>query len=101
MTKIEELKAYKLALKHYQSKKPVLDRYGNIWNAYDEKACGEFYGFCWYFTNVQDNIDIKKLSTICSAHLTISRDYWFAPDDKAPRIELLKKAIKILEKELK
>lgn len=103
MTKQEELKAYKRALKDYTSKKPVLDRDGNVWNAYDEAAGGEFYGFCWYFFHVQDEIKFRDLYTILSIQPKVKHHelYWFNESDKQPRIELLKKAIEILEKELK
>lgn len=103
MTKQEELKAYKRALKDYQSKKPVLDYLGNDWNAYDERSCGEFYGFCYYFFHVQDNIMMDDLFALqCAKPKNIVGEcYWFNHNDKAPRIELLKKAIEILEKELK
>ena len=103
MEKKEELAAYKTALKDYTSKKPVLDKDGNVWNAYDEAAGGEFYGFCWYFLNVQLSIDIKRLTILNSLKPLHKFDmyYWFNLGDKKPRIELLKKAIEILEKELK
>ena len=47
MTKQEELKAYKRALKDYQSVNPVLDKWGK-----DFDLSIQGYGFCHYFDMV-------------------------------------------------
>ena len=96
MTKQDELKAYKRALKDYQ-KGGFKDEFGDYLRT---------EGFCFYFRYALGFLIYGDYfyQTLPTLYLLKPKDtgmYWFPETDKQPRIELLKKAIEILEKELK
>lgn len=105
MTKQEELKAYKIALDHYLNNTPFEVNWGT--NTSTCLDCG--YGFCYYFLEAQGiNLfwDFESILPTLYSLKPLNHDenkdmYWFPDEASKPRIKLLKKAIEILEKELK
>jgi hypothetical protein len=92
MSKQKQLKIYKKALLHYQISSIFI--IGFIFKALLLDA-DISRGFCLYFNDyyLQNNLPIlyslKPTNTYCNS------EYWFKPGKLAPRIECLKKAIKL------
>ncbi len=88
LTKEQRLKIYKKALFHYRltEKLPFLSWFFNTSE-----------GFCWYVRKINSYLflwDLEELYNVMPNYRYVhNMAFWFKPGDKAPRIELLIKAI--------
>ena len=90
MNKQEQLKAYKKALLHYQVSNIFI-----IGFIFKHLIFNTQFGFCFYFDNYNF---IDKFPILYSLKPnTVYKDglHWFKKGDLTPRIECLKKAIKL------
>lgn len=97
MNKQKQLKAYKKALLHYQISSIFI--IGFIFRALLLDANISF-GFCFYFDNCYLENDLPILYSLKPTTSYYNSEYWFKPGDLAPRIECLKKAIKLCKDEV-
>lgn len=89
-TKEQRLKEYKKALFWF-----TISRYLPI-----SLLCGTSHGFCLYFKQWSDDLGIfypELYSLMPNKRCKEDESYWFKPGHKKPRIELLRKAIKMIE----
>lgn len=92
MTKQEQLKIYEKALLHYQISNIFI--IGFIFRVLLLDA--EINrGFCLYFNDYSLRIDYPILYSLKPNITYNNSEYWFKPGKLAPRIECLKKAIKL------
>lgn len=96
MNKQERLRIYKKALSDYRK------AYHFGWLFLDKKSVTS-RGFCYYFGVLIFNelLELQSLDPEAGP-LNVEGDwlnYWFMPGDRLPRIELLKKAIKLAKYE--
>lgn len=90
----EQLRIYKLMLMSYQSANTLFDRRINKISNHVHR------GFCYYIES--QNYEIQQLSILYKIRPNMNRHhpYWFKEGAIWPRIRLLKKAIRIAEKQL-
>ncbi len=93
MTKSREIQIYWKALFNY--------RLTRILPFLSEKFHTD-YGFCYYFQLEEGEFRFySELPTLSKLEPNHAGDYWFPRGEKSTRINLLKKAIHILEQEAK